>query len=72
MSKKSLDTRLFCARRSGTSRSFGPSRPLEPLRQPILGKLSRKSGAGMYNCSVRETITEILDKMKSDPKEIYL
>jgi hypothetical protein len=39
---------------------FRPLAPLEPLRQPILGKLSRKSGAGMYNCGVRETITEIL------------
>jgi hypothetical protein len=39
---------------------FRPLAPLEPLRQPILGKLSRKSGAGMYKSGVRKTITEIL------------
>ena len=56
------DFSAFDAReRAGIS---GRSRPPEPLRQPLLRKLSHNSGAGVYTCAIQETIMEILVKTR--------
>lgn len=70
MSEKSLDTRLFCARRSGTSRSFGPPRApwSHSDNQSSKNYLARAAqaciilcGAGMHIDGSRESIMEIPD-----------